>query len=136
LGKLAALFALTLTFGGVRLAGASCAGPEVDFGPRSARPGDRIVVSGRFWDNICDDTGGSGPCGQEDGFDSEPTQDIQLLLRPLGFEGSPIELGKVDADDDVRFKVHLMLPEGLRPGRYRLLANRSRASEPLIVSKR
>ena len=127
-----ALLGMTLAAFAVAPARASCAAPEVSIRPTTATPGDRLVVRGRYWDDICDDTGGSSCLGGNDGFDSRPTQDISIRLQPS--KGEAIALAEADADDDLRFAVQVQLPEDLAPGQYRVVANGTR-SDVLIIER-
>lgn len=98
-------------------ADASCAEPQIDIGRRfEVAPGDELVVTGRFWSDTCDDTGGSSMCSQDELDPSRPTQDIRLMLIPKG-EGDRVFLAEVDADPNSAFRVEVVVPE-VPPGRY------------------
>lgn len=123
----------SIAFGGVRVASADCAAPEVSFSPDRATAGDNVVIAGSFWDNICDDVGESSCFGGDDGFDSHPTQDIEVSLKPVGDDGALFPLREVDANDELDFRLEFTVPSNLDPGRYRVVADGVRSSDVLIV---
>lgn len=114
---------------------ASCAGPMLLVpGPQRPLPelaaGREVSVTGEFFLDGCDDTGGQDVifgCEEEREVET-PMAGVELLLRQRGREWS---LGTADADARGRIGWDVRVPDGLRPGRARLLTEGSQA---LVVS--
>jgi hypothetical protein len=121
---LAALLGLSLAPYSRTPAAASCAAPYLGDGPIVLRQhGDQTVVGRAFVDGCQDSMG----CSAGPGCDSceyadpppEPSQDVELRLRQAHHVWA---LATEDADDSGRVTWSFELPDGVRPGRARLLA--------------
>lgn len=105
-------------------ADASCVGPtlEVEPGTRYVR-GEPVVVAGGPYRDGCNDTGsctGFLGCQSCDyGPPARPLKDVTLELRQ---RGRTWELATSDADDDGSVTWSATLPDDVRPGAARLVA--------------
>jgi hypothetical protein len=113
-------------------AAASCAGPVLGIAgpaePPELPPGDELTVTGRFFVDGCDDTGGQDAvlgCDEDHQEDHEVVTrmtHVDLVLRQRGREWP---LGTADATRGGDISWEVRVPDGLRPGRARLVAGSS-----------
>ena len=126
LGLALAIIGSSLSFQ-VGSAGAGCVGPEVRLDRHRARAGDTLVVTGRFWFDGCNDTGGGSSCFGSEREEETPTEGIDIDIRQVGSSKWIRLVEDVDADKDFRIRSEIELP-GLEPGRYVILV-RDRGNE-------
>ena len=81
---------------------ADCASPQLSVQPAQVSAGGEIEVTGRYWSDICNDTGTSVGCWSSPEEESRPTQDIELFLVNRDTK-ERYPLGVVDANEDLRF---------------------------------
>lgn len=102
------------SFGGFRLASASCTGPVLTVEPRAVRPGEALTITGKAFSNApCNDQGETGGCFGSGKTKIEPIRGIEVSV----FQGgSAVPLATVDADANYQFEITVPLPSGLHPG--------------------
>ena len=102
---------------------ASCPAPTVFLTKASARPGETVVVKGRYWFSGCQDVGYCGCTGCDYGPEERPLKDISLFLARAkgGSPFKPIRLGEVDANKRAAFALEVKLPR-VQAGTYRVIA--------------
>lgn len=95
-------------------ADATCLKPVISVSPRTAAPGESVLITGRGWYEGCQDTVGcdnGGPCPEEPG--AAPREGIGLRFR----QGTNVDaLGEVDADPDGRFIFTGVIPRWAHAG--------------------
>lgn len=95
-------------------ADAACLKPVVTVTPRSAAPGESVLITGKGWREGCQDTVGcanGGPCPEDP--NAAPRYAIELRFR----QGKNSDaLGEVDADNEGRFAHYATVPLWSRPG--------------------
>lgn len=95
-------------------ADATCLKPVIAVSPRSAAPGEPVMITGKGWYEGCQDTVGcanGGPCPEDPG--AAPRYGISLRFR----QGPNIDtLGEVDADRDGRFTHTAPIPRWAHSG--------------------
>ncbi|MGH2825755.1 MAG: hypothetical protein ACRDKF_02155 [Actinomycetota bacterium] len=101
---------------------AGCVGPEVEIDRRSARPGETILVTGRYWFDGCNDTGGSSCFGPAREETETPTEGIDIEIKRRGGSEWKRLVENVDADEDFRIRSQIEVPN-LKPGRYVILVH-------------
>ena len=104
---------------------ASCAAPSLsDVDALVLSPGVQATVTGASFMDGCQDSGtcsGVLACRSCDyGPEEKPTEDVGLQLRQHGHRW---DLGTVDADTSGRATWTFAVPDGVRPGRARLIAD-------------
>jgi hypothetical protein len=94
-------------------AGASCVGPSLSIDRATVAVGETVELTGAYFGTGCNDTGGPGPVlGRPQSF---------ISLRFVQGE-TTVPMIDVDADDDYRFVVHVMIPTNATPGPAKLTA--------------
>lgn len=133
LGLALAVIGAGLTFY-IPPSGAGCAGPEVAVDRRRARPGETVVVTGQFWFDGCNDTGGGSCFGPSPSEEVEtPIEGIDVDIKRKGSSRKVRVVENVDADERFRFEAAFAVPS-LPPGRYVLVANQD-AEVPLRIRR-
>jgi hypothetical protein len=93
---------------------AACLKPVISVSPRSAAPGEPVLITGKGWHEGCQDTVGcanGGPCPEDPG--AAPRYGISLRFR----QGTNTDnLGEIDADRDGRFAYTAAIPLWAHPG--------------------
>jgi hypothetical protein len=96
--------------------------------------GDEVVIKGRAFFDGCQDSGSCGCTGCEYDDPETPTQTIELSLKRVDAQRTPVAAGsdaelyvltEVSADSKFKFETRVAVPD-LKPGRYRLLADGNR----------
>jgi hypothetical protein len=101
---------------------AGCTGPEVDIDRHSARAGDPLVVTGRYWFDGCNDTGGGSCFGSMPEEVETPTEGIDIDIRRVGGAEWTRLVEDIDADEDFRIRSEIEVPD-MEPGRYVILVH-------------
>lgn len=98
---------------------ASCAAPQIEVSPTPARPGAPITVTGKYFADGCNDTGGcsSGLCTTtcEQPAPEPPLTGLSVELRRAA---TVLDSVTVDADERYRIAASLTVPTDAPPGRY------------------
>ena len=72
------------SFGGFRLASASCTGPVLTVEPRAVKPGEALTITGKAFSNApCNDQGETGGCFGSGKTKIEPIRGIELFRTSL-----------------------------------------------------
>jgi hypothetical protein len=94
-------------------AGASCVGPSLSIDRATVAVGETVELTGSYFGTGCNDTGGPGP----------------VLGRPQSFislrfvqNDTTVPMIDIDADDDYRFVVRVMIPTNAIAGPAKLTA--------------
>ena len=104
---------------------ASCAAPSLTgVDALVLSPGERATVTGSSFMDGCQDSGscsGVLACQSCDyGPEPAPSENVELVLRQRGHHW---DLGTVDADTRGRATWNFAVPDGVRPGRARIVAD-------------
>jgi hypothetical protein len=124
---------------GSQPARASCPAPQLAIGKYGAltpvvlRARDSTTVTGRYFVDGCNDTGGGtvSSFGCDDRVEPPPRTPLTQIELTLRQQGRTWVLGTSDADEDLNARWAIVVPADVRPGRATLAAG---PSETLVLT--
>lgn len=118
-----------------QVASASCAAPEWNVDNHRVEAGESIAITGRFFIDGCNDTGGGSPCGGA--VPQEPEEPMNSIRFELHRRDEPVEAVAVSANQNGDVAATLAVPPDAKAGPYKVVATyygRRQESMPIRVT--